>query len=178
MTSDSGLGKVLSLCPPRKQAGREVDSPLLAKSLLERVKSWAWGQDEVPDRSPILIKLRLQLHLVSSERLWILTWDMPVFMSGTKRKTFNLFIFETTQASASFPIVKTSELTIIQSNYCSLTVKVPCSSFHKYPAGSWANSVQSFLLAPFLLICYIYSIQMKEREPAFVPLLTWYMSEF
>lgn len=49
-----GKDLVLSLCPRGKKLEREADSPLLAKGLLERVKSWAWGQDEVPDCSPIL----------------------------------------------------------------------------------------------------------------------------
>lgn len=32
-----------------------------------------------------------------------------------------------------FMMVETPELTIIQSNYCSLAAKVPCYSFHNYP---------------------------------------------
>lgn len=98
-------------------------------------------------------KTHLYLSLVQAERI------------------FNLLICKTIQVSASFTMVETSELTIIQSNYCSLTVKVPCSSFHKYPAGSQPSSIQSlfFSLGPFLFVCLIYSIQMKERRPAFAP---------
>lgn len=105
-------------------------------------------------------RTRLQIPFHSSE---IMSWTVPFywkyyeFWDGTHpylsleqvEIIFHLFISRD-KVSALFIMAETPELTIIQSNYCSLTVKVPCYSFHKYPGWYEPSSVQSLF---FFQLC-------------------------
>lgn len=99
------------------------------------------------DHFPVLISYVFQVSFVLHEVLWILKWNTLIFSTYSLSGLCKFLLL--------FMMVETSELTIIQSNYCSLAVKVPCYSFHKYPGWSEPSSLQSLFFCspvPFHLL--------------------------